>query len=237
MASPAELDTIENTRLWVLGDKTDATKDDLLNLLRTTVTGQFQDYTHRQICKRTAFVERLNGKNEPWLRLGDAPIIDVTLLEIVDPAGPTVLQTLVKGTDFVIDDQSKEFIMLRHATDRRGVSGRFTPRFVAGENNVRVTYDSGYDPIPAGIRQAFLDSIKQAFDLRGNSAGLKSQKLGDYAETYVDQSSSGSDSGSGDQLSKSAKSALASYIRPWISTMRRDLTPDTFVRGASQLLQ
>lgn len=231
----APLDTIGNTRLWVLGDAADATQDALLNLLLTNITGQFQDYTHRKICETLGTVENLNGKNEPWLRPNDAPILAVTTLKIVDPSGPTTLQTLVEGTDFVIDE-SKEFIMLRHATDRRGVSGRFTPRFVAGENNIELTYDSGYSPVPDGIKMAFLDSIKLAFDLRSNSAGLKSQKLGDYSETYVDQSSSQSDSGSGDQLSKSAKSALASYVRPWTSTFGRELTPDTFSRRASELL-
>ena len=230
MAAPDLLAPIADVRLWVLGDKTDASQDDLLNLLRTNVLGQFQDYTHRQICERVDFQENLNGKNLPWLVPFDAPIISVLSLEIIDPTGPTVLRTLTEGQDFIID-QSKEHILLRNISDRRAITAPFNPRFVAGEGNIKLVYTSGFDPIPAGISQAYLEAIKEKFDIRKTSGGLKSEKLGDYSYTK-DDSSSKSTSGSGDQLSAGAKGALSKWIRPYTSFLGRKLAPDSFTNRA-----
>lgn len=234
MATPDLLAPIADVRLWVLGSASDASQDAILELLRTNIVGQFQDYTHRQICKRVDFLEKLNGKNLPWLVPFDAPIISVSKLEIVDPTGPTVLQTLVEGEDFVIDE-NKEQLLLRHITDRRAVAARFLPRFVAGEGNIQITYTSGYDPIPGGIKQAYLDTIKMHFDLRKTTSGLKSEKLGDYAYTKDDGGSKASGN-SGNQLSGSARSALNSYIRPWVGTLGREMTPDSLTRRAGSFL-
>lgn len=234
MATPDLLAPIADVRLWVLGSAADASQDALLELLRKNITGQFQDYTHRQLCKRVDFLEKLNGKNLPWLVPFDAPIISVLKLEIVDPTGPTILQTLVEGEDFVIDE-SKELILLRHITDRRAVAARFLPRFVAGETNVHITYTSGYDPIPTGIQQAFLDTIKMAFDIRKTTSGLTSEQLGDYRWTKGN-SGSKSSGNSGNQLSDSARSALNSYIRPWVGTLGREMTPDSLTRRAGSFL-
>lgn len=234
----AVLDTIENVRLWVLGSSTDNSQDELLNLISLDVTGAIQDYTHRMICNTTS-TERHHGRNTPFLYPYDAPIRSVTLLELIDPDGDTVIQTLNSGKDFVIGPE-QEYIQLRFLEERRGVTGRFLPRFPAGENNVKITYVSGFEAadIPAGIKLAFRETVRFYFSLRkpgSGTPGMKSERISKYAYTKQ-EASSGSNPNSGLQLTQEARSALNPWVRPWMRMAGRDLSPNTVTRSASEFL-
>jgi hypothetical protein len=235
----APIDTIENVRLWVLGNSADTSQDALLNLISADVTGAFQDYTHRQLSERLAFTERHHGRNTPFLFPFDAPINAVSSLQLVDPDGDVLIQDLAEGPDFVIAP-SKEYIQLRFLEERRGITGRFLPRFPAGENNIKMVYDSGFAAadMPPGVKLAFRETVRMYFSLRkpgSGTPGMKSERISKYAYTRQ-EAAAGSNPNSGLQLTQEARSALNPWIRPWMRFTGRDLTPNTVTRSASEIL-
>lgn len=93
-----------------------------------------------------------------------------------------------KGTSVTLevwDDSDSEYevdydagiILLDHRTQ-------------AENGKAYVAYDAGYTDIPADLEQVLLEMVKAGFDASGIGAGLKSERLGDYAYTVADNQDS-----------------------------------------------
>lgn len=224
MAELVELDDVK-TYLKITG----GAEDDRLNLIISLVTGLIQDFTHRQLVERVDFEERHHGRNTPLLFPFDAPITGVTTLDIIDPDGDVILDSLTLNEDFVISP-SKEYLQLRNALDRRGITGTFAQRFPAGEANLKLIYTSGFAAIPKGVQMAAFEAV--SFFRSKSSAGLKSERLGDYSYTTDTPSDAAA---SGIQLPATSRGALRRWVRPRIRFAGRPLTPDTGAHRISQL--
>ena len=192
-----------------LGTQDTARTSQLLPMVDSIV----KNFTRRNVLTQTNTDELHHGEGSPFLFTLDAPITSVATLKLVDPAGVTV-QTFTTD-EFVIVKQ--EYIQLVGSNIRRPAFFiEFPVFFPVGENNVSVTYNSGFSVIPEDIKLAALRIF--AFYLRQRTTGMKSERIGDYSYTRDDSVQDANSSG----IPAEAKALLRRYQRIF---MRRATLP------------
>jgi hypothetical protein len=117
-----------------------------------------------------AKVEVLDGTGEHALYLRQPPV-DAVAVEVRGTAA---------GDWDTIEASAYEL-------DGRGLYARSPPWWTPGKRNYRATYDEGFDEVPGDIQQVVLDLVAAAWRARsGDMAGIKSERIGDYAYTLAD---------------------------------------------------
>jgi hypothetical protein len=115
----------------------------------------------KQICRRT-FVDYLDDFKTETVRscvnnrivLSETPVTQISSVEFSEDYGKTYT-TLVEFTDYVVDNESVEFIISNYTGYNR-------------VNAFRVTYNAGYEELPQDLKLAILDLV--TYYLRNDSA-------------------------------------------------------------------
>lgn len=184
--------------------------DARITQLLPMIDSLIQNFTRRKFLPQTGNVERHHGEGTPYLFPLDAPIRTVTSLLLVDSSGVTV--RTYGASEFVLP--KNEYVELVGSNLRRpSFHGEFPVFFPAGENNVQLTYDSGFatvGDIPDDVQLAALRTI--SFYLQSRStAGMKSERIGDYQYTR-----DGLDDKDNSGLPSEVKAMLRKYQRQFM---------------------
>lgn len=147
--------------------------DSLLSRLITAVSTYVQSWMNRKIPRMT-YVETRNGLGGPVMLLKNFPVLSVSALTVdgvaMTPRGP--ISPYVPGpTGYTFDD----------------ISIQLPCGFPRGFQNVTVTYDAGYDTVPADIEQAVVDTIGEWFYAR-QRIGILSKAIEGQSITFMNQS-------------------------------------------------
>jgi hypothetical protein len=172
-----------------------------LALLISSASIQLQNWARRCFVSQK-FTESFDGEGDQTLFLKNYPITNIEQVDFVDMDG-TVNIVMANGADFtkyffIGDGGEIDFIL-----NNPGGYERF-PR---GFKNVKIIYTAGYSPIPEDIQEACAEQIVFINDQGSANSSIKSEKLGDFSQSFFDQGNSG---GSND-LSKTAFQLLSPY--------------------------
>lgn len=172
---------------------TDSSRDIQINLVLPMVDAAVERFTRRAINTVVLTGEQHNGRGTPYIFPRKSPIQSVEKFELIDPTDGTTVRTI--GPDeFNIMTQTTtansvgEFLALIGAQGIRNVfrhpwNGPVLP---TGINNINLDYTAGYfsGAIPPDIQLAALHTME--FHINQTSSGLRSEKIGDYAQTKFD---------------------------------------------------
>lgn len=134
----ADLTNIENVKKWVKVADTVTTDNELLERLVTAASAFFISTVNRDnLDSVKPYTEKRSGHGGDTLVLRNYPVVDITSLTIngrVIPASPDGIQS-----GYVFDDRVIELIGFK---------------FDKGKKNVVISYDAGFNDVPADVEQA-----------------------------------------------------------------------------------
>lgn len=185
----------------------DASDDARINTLLPIVDQMLQNFTRRNILQVTNTDELHNGDRTPFLDTDDGPIISVTSLKTINPQGGATVATHVEDTDF---KRYEEYVQLIGSQKTRLFDPRWGISFPIGENNVEITYVSGYATIPADITMAAF--ITMDFLFHTATPGVIKEKIGNYSYELAKPSDTKENSG----LPNNAADLIRAKVRPQI---------------------
>lgn len=184
-----------------------AADDDRINILLPIVDELIRNFTRRRIIQQTNTAEMHNGDKTPFLTTNDGPIISVASLKVVDPQTGAVSEDLTENDDFKV---YPEYIQLIGSQRVQPFDPRWGIAFPIGEENVEITYDSGYATIPADITMAAY--VTMDFLFQGPTPGVIKEKIGNYSYELTSALLAKENSG----LPSNAADMLRSKFRPQI---------------------
>lgn len=193
-----------------------SSEDDLLVSKINRASARVERFLNSRVNPITLSGLVLSGRPSPLLDLGEGLVIGT-------PASVQVGDTLLTHpTDYQVLNERGQLHRTGAAigdwavSHRGGLGGWTDPRTAAGGipglNNVVVTATFGYDPVPEDIKEAVILAVghwRRAS--QSGSAGLRSERIGDYAYEKFDASAAG-DSAVMD-LPREATDLLAPYVR------------------------
>ncbi len=166
--------------------------DDFINTLIAQASDAIRKFCGRKF-ERETITETLPGTGTTRLWLTRTPISSITSV--------TVDNATVASDEYTIED-SEAGLLLRHddgsppAPKSWALPGMLqwglsrVPVKESGSNNITIAYISGYllpsedgRDLPEDIERACIDTVKALYQGRKDSGRVKSQKIGDAAET------------------------------------------------------
>ncbi len=166
--------------------------DDFINTLIAQASDAIRKYCGRKF-ERETITETLPGSGNTRLWLTRTPISSITSV--------TVNDSTVATDEYTIED-AEAGLLLRHddgsppAPKVWALPGMLSwglsraPIRESGSNNITIVYVSGYllpaednRDLPEDIERACIDTVKALYQGRKDSGRIKSQKIGDAAET------------------------------------------------------
>ncbi len=203
---------------------TDSSKDALIDLLLPSVDSQFERWTNRTFVRRSAQVERYNGRGSPFLYTRGAPIIQVNTLKLIDPSDGGAVETFT-AADFQIKGRTPqstgEYIELIQSQGFANPFARpWNVFFPVGTNNVEIDYDYGFaDTLaPADVKLAAWMHI--GMHVKNPPTGMESERISKYS--YKRSTTSELAKGG---LSKEVTDMLRPYKRVEIEFAGRPVVP------------
>jgi hypothetical protein len=185
-----------------------ASDDDRIDTLLPIVDQMLQNFTRRNILQITNTDELHNGDRTPFLDTDDGPIISVTSLKVINPQGGATVQDLVEDQDFKLYE---EYVQMIGSQKTQLFDPRWGISFPIGENNVQITYVSGYVTIPSDIKMAAF--ITMDFLFHSMTPGVVSEKIGNYSYKLANPSDTKENSG----LPNNAADLIRAKFRPQIA--------------------
>lgn len=179
---------------WLGIQSSDTSKDARVTLLINSATQWIETYCDRRLAKRSGIVWYASGRRNNKLLTHEWPIIAIQSLYIdnspLSNAGKFDATTLIPNTDYDIDDYGTTIVY------QKGV-------FPVGYENIKVTYDAGYDStiapnagnyeptiglgVPADLIQVCLWATEWYYMFRDRrDIGRKSKGKGDENTMMVD---------------------------------------------------
>lgn len=201
--------------------------DARINTLLPIVDSMLQNFTRRNILQVTNTDELHNGDRTPFLTTKDGPIISVASLTIINPQGLGLVQTLVEDTDF---KRYEEYVQIIGAQKEQLFDPRWGVAFSIGENNVKITYDSGFATIPPDIQMAAFITMDSLFHSR--TPGVISEKIGNYQYRLANPSDTKENSG----LPNDAADLIRAKIRPQLERSAQAFGEAEALRARSRFL-
>lgn len=148
-------------------------------------------YTRRQITTVTDETVTLNGSGRDRLVLPEFPVVSVTEVKTLDDDG---VETVLETTDYRVDAS--------------GILGRIDGWvWPSGIANVVVTYDHGYDTVPADIAAACYELAATNYQSTGGGT-VTQESIGSYSVTYDAATVAGA------ELPELVKAILDNYRMP-----------------------
>lgn len=170
-------------------------KDDLIGSSIDAASLMIANYLNLDPNRRT-FIESFNGNGKTMMVLPNSPIISVASLKI---DGATI--------PFSADKKTAGFVFTKTLIQLIGHV------FSKGVLNVDVTYDAGFDEVPADIRQACLYTVNAAFKAGAVDPNATGESVpGVYSVSYAVGQSPGGLGGPG-SIPPSAKALLQPHKR------------------------
>lgn len=185
----------------------DASDDARINILLPIVDKLIQNFTRRNVIKITNTDEQHNGDRTPFLDTDDGPIISIASLKVIDPQTGATTNNLIEDQDF---KRYAEYVQLIGSQKTTPFNPRWGLAFPIGENNIEITYDSGYDPIPEDFKMAAYVTMDFLFQFR--TPGVIQEKIGNYSYKLTSELLAKENSG----LPSNAADMLRSKFRPQI---------------------
>lgn len=188
------LTTIENVKLHLGIEESDAEHDDLLAYLIDAASATIVGHTHRDFA-RVNVTEKVPGSGTPKLLLTRRPLISITSVTYGDStAGSTV-----SSTSYAIDDADAGILFKKTLWADTSIYHSFieqTPLY-HGRRDWVVQYTAGYilpnstatQTLPRDVEHACVMLVKSWFLGRGEDPNVKFQRTGDAAESKFDQGS------------------------------------------------
>lgn len=167
----AELVKPDRVKSYLEIADTDASHDRLLQELNKRLSAWVEQYCDRTFAKAT-YTEQHDGDGSDTLAVRHWPLLSVASL-YDDPERAFPASTQIAAADFVVYPS-------------RGLIKLDGLAFSAGIQNVKVTYDAGYQEIPEDLQQAVCELIADRFRHRDDQ-GLRSLTIGAYSATYADE--------------------------------------------------
>ena len=150
-----------------------------LQTLLNSASGIAERYCHREFAKTTHTDETYDGDGHGGQRdlmLRHFPIITLTALKFLNH---------VDGSEDVITVANllKDLPMGQILFKPQGSDGYLT--FPKGTQNIVVTYDAGFETVPAPVQRAVLMIAAFLHGAAAHDLSLQSERLGDYAYTLA----------------------------------------------------
>jgi len=198
----ANIVTLEEVKaILELEDSDDAR----INILLPIVDQLIQNFTRRNVIQITNTAEKHNGDRTPFLTTNDGPIISVATLKVVDPQTGATSNDLIEDQDF---KRYAEYVQIIGSQKTTPFNPRWGIAFPVGENNVEITYDSGYVVIPQDFKMAAYVTMDFLFHFR--TPGVIQEKIGNYSYRLTSELLAKENSG----LPSNAADMLRSKVRP-----------------------
>lgn len=189
-------------RVWLGIDAGDTTYDKILGDLEPRAVALLQRESGRYFGAVASTTEYLAGRGTPDLWLAEVPVGDPAIpATVIQRSGPGARETTITAVD---DDG----YVLR-TSDREARLVRKSGYVWTEGQEFEVTYDRGYaaGSEPGDVLQAVIDIVTRTFKRRG-SEGLKSESIGGYSYTVLD------DDGSELVISPFTQSVIRNWRRP-----------------------
>lgn len=142
----------------------------LLETLINAVTDFMEDYCKRRFLETAYASELYDGDGTEMLFLKNYPIVAIA----------TIYWTYVDVTDELIDADEYKIYNLGGYVYREG-------GWIAGHQNIKITYTAGYDFATDGIPSELQDICNALVNLKYNQPdkqGIESERMGSYAVSY-----------------------------------------------------
>lgn len=150
-----------------------AAHDAMLANLEAQVRAAVDRYCRRSILGVDGIVEDIDGDGTGEVVVGQPPIRVFTELR-VDDHDDLSASTPVASTDYVVDKVAGIVKLLPTASFL--LLGGASPLFPPGVQNVRVSYDGGFDPVPEDLKRAAI-MLGGAWLVRRRKGGLQASTI------------------------------------------------------------
>lgn len=161
--------------------------EDLLQALCDGVDAFILSYLDVRSLERATFTERHSGKGGRVLVLDNEPIVSVISVKVDGIAIPAAV------------DYKSGYLFDTSALYLHGY------RFTHGLMNVEVTYESGYEEMPADLKRAGVEIVSMAYQRR-NRVGVSSKSIGQESISYAQS-----------DITPTSKVMLAPYKKRFLS--------------------
>lgn len=160
-------------------------------------TNAIEDAAGRKFAE-DAYVEVLNGQGLPYVALRAWPVDTIDTIELVYESGSHV----VNADEYRLDaDTGIVWRSTWHPDFQNTLPSRIeatggwwrewsSDLWPEGNQNIRVTYTGGFDPVPADVKLAVWSVVDAILANRGKDMTLQSENLGSYSYTRGEMSGS-----------------------------------------------
>lgn len=179
---------------------TASTDDDLIQQLINQWSARIEKICGRAFHDAT-YTENISGTRARYIVLRQYPVVSITSLKAVYGAGTDETTETIASTDYRLDLDTG---IVHLISDRLWPDQ--TRDFARGFRNYRCVYVAGYTTIPEDVAQVCAECVADSYGQTKLNAAIKSESLGDYSYTLVDQA----------QLSASQAERLRPYTMPRI---------------------
>jgi hypothetical protein len=188
-----DLCQLADVQAWLPNAPTSSPGIDLISQLITAASRAICAYCGRGQFTAQSYTDTYDGAGKTWMLLRQWPVLSVTAIALTQCG---VVTTITDATAFQLE-----------APIPAGGAQRLTlasPHlyFPRGRGNVQITYEAGYETVPADVAQACIEAVGEAYQRR-NRIGQTS--VSSQGQTTVSFSQS--------DLNAAAKAMLEPYIR------------------------
>ena len=146
----------------------DNISDNLIHDLINRMSVVFENYCGRNICPSAAYVEYYDGQGSSYLFLKNTPILSVNYI-YDDSAWLWGSNTLINSSEY------------RIVNDNHIV---YKGRFSDASQNIKISYNAGYNTPPLDIKQACIEEVSRLFKRR-NERDIQVLSKEDGSITYI----------------------------------------------------